>query len=64
MVIYVYPTPENKYYELPNPRPIQRKKIHFVSPNFPPKIINRIFSRIYFYIHSSTEDRRLLVYWT
>ena len=25
MVIYVYATPENKYYELPNPRPIQRK---------------------------------------
>ena len=39
MVIYVYPTPENKYqyYELLNPRPIPRNKIHFVSPNSPNK---------------------------
>ena len=34
MVIYVYPTPENKRYELPNPRPIQRK---IIQPEFPPK---------------------------
>ena len=33
MVIHVYVTPENKHYELPNPRPMQCKKIHFFSPN-------------------------------
>ena len=46
MVIYVYRTPKNNYYEVPNPRPIQRKKIHFVSPNSPKQYINAIFIRI------------------
>ena len=58
MVIYVYPTPENKYYEFPNPRPIQHKKIHFVSPNSPQKILT-LFSVGYIFIFTrqlKTED--------
>ena len=60
---YVSPNPENKYYEIPQPKANARNFIS--SPRIPKIFINvhPIFGRMYFYIHSSTEDKRLLVYW-